>query len=523
MYKILIVEDEELELISLKKIIAGHFDCFDLIQAADNGETALECIQESAPDIVLMDIHLGSYNGLNLSEIILEENPDTRIIVITAFDQFDYAQQAVKLGIADYLLKPVTTKNLIAAVQQQIESIEEDRKKTLSDTRLTINFENIKEIFSLTFTGSIINNIVNGNTAEILSALNIPQKNMCVMALSCAANHIELTKKEDIVLKKIIIDIIKKEISGPTIFFDIINSENITLCLFYPDGSAGNIKVARDIRHAIISNLHLVIKIGISATAGSVAELGNAYKQAALALKIGSDTINQYSDYLKTFHAGAEKAEIGAWLFDFVSSIIKGGTADIEKLLSSLQSAFEVGQDFSAAKTFCIMLWINIIKELESKINFKNFNYEKEITRPVIDMLGANCMGDLLLILKRNILNLTENTRSVLQSNSNYITNRAQKFIDDHFADPLTLNTIAEKLNISPYYLSHIFKDELGVNVIEYLNRTRIEQSKKLLIENRLPVKDIAFQTGFSDANYFCRVFKKITGTTPSVFKNMNM
>ena len=520
MYKILIVEDEELELVSLKKIIAGSFECFDLIQTASSGEAALECIQESAPDIVLMDIHLGSYNGLNLSEIILEENPDTRIIVVTAFDQFAYAQQAVKLGIADFLLKPVTTKNLIAAVQQQMESIEECRKKALSDARLNINFENIKEIFSLTFTGSIINNIVNDNTAEILSALHIPQKNMCVMALSYVVHKIKLTKKEDIVLKKIIVDIIKKEICGPTVFFDIINSDNITLCLFYPNGPVSNIKIARDIRHSIISNLHLIIKIGISSMVGSLADLGNAYKQAALALKIGGDTINQYSDYLETLHTGSE---IGAYLFDFVSSIIKGTAEDIEKLLSSLQSAFETGQSFSSGKTFCIMLWINIIKELESKINFKNFNYEKEITLPIIDMLNANCTGDLLLILRENILNLTENTRSVLQSNSNYITKRAQKFIDDRFAEPLTLNAIAEKLNISPYYLSHIFKTELGVNVIEYLNRTRIEQSKKLLIENRLPVKDIAFQTGFSDANYFCRVFKKMTGTTPSVFKNMNI
>ncbi|MEG1991711.1 MAG: helix-turn-helix transcriptional regulator, partial [Christensenella sp.] len=87
---------------------------------------------------------------------------------------------------------------------------------------------------------------------------------------------------------------------------------------------------------------------------------------------------------------------------------------------------------------------------------------------------------------------------------------------------PLTLNSIAETLNVSPYYLSHLFKKELGFNVIEYLNKVRIHNAKALLIETESTIQDISAAVGITDSNYFCRVFRKITGCTPSAFRSRN-
>ena len=112
MYKALIVEDETLELEALQAIISSRCPEIAEIQGCDNGDDVLELLETYSPDLILMDIHLGSVNGIELSELILKKLPDTRIIVITAFDQFSYAQKAIKFGLADYLLKPVSASGL---------------------------------------------------------------------------------------------------------------------------------------------------------------------------------------------------------------------------------------------------------------------------------------------------------------------------------------------------------------------------------------------------------------------------
>jgi two-component system response regulator YesN len=109
-----------------------------------------------------------------------------------------------------------------------------------------------------------------------------------------------------------------------------------------------------------------------------------------------------------------------------------------------------------------------------------------------------------------------------MRENLYHIVKRARRYIDENYASQLTLNLLSENLNISPYYLSHIFKNVLDVNVIEYLNSKRIEAAKKLLVDTDMAIKNISCQVGYLDSNYFCRVFKRYTNITPSVFRTMN-
>ena len=119
-YKVFICEDEHLELDFLKQTIEQHLGNNAEIITADNGDSALNALMDFLPDLVLMDIHLGNWNGLDLSDRILEEHPNAKIIIITAYDQFNYAQKAIKTGVVDYLLKPIAPETLLGIVDYVI-------------------------------------------------------------------------------------------------------------------------------------------------------------------------------------------------------------------------------------------------------------------------------------------------------------------------------------------------------------------------------------------------------------------
>ncbi|MBC5649105.1 helix-turn-helix domain-containing protein [Christensenella tenuis] len=521
MYQMLIVEDEELELASLEKIVRGNCSAISAVMTAGSGDAALSVLESFTPDLVLMDIHLGNFSGLDLSSLILEENPDAKIIIITAYDQFSYAQQGVKIGIADYLLKPIGTPDLLAAIEKQIAGIEEQKTSVLKNTRLQANFSNMKDVVSCCLTGSIINGLVTPGLSEILVSLHIPYKTMCVFTLSFSLKDIDLTRSEEIVLKKMIVDAVLEDAHDFHLFYDVMNSSHITLCCFYPAGHGqNNIATARDIRHQIITKLHLPVKIGLSETVFALSDLSAAYRHAALALRIGNDSINQYSDYLATGQSpGETEFESGS----LVSYIVRN---DIPALATYIHDAFSsrsmAGAAFAAIKTDCIRLWLSLAAELSHQVPLKNFDYDREIMQPVLNMLGAGCTTDLAELFVAAAQKIAEIISVAIRNQTNYTTLRAREYIDAHYKEPLTLTVVSDKLNISPYYLSHIFKDEFGVNVIEYLNHTRIRNAKHLLSKSGLAVKDIALKTGFSDPNYFCRIFKKLTGLTPSAYRSLN-
>ena len=156
MYSLLIVEDERLERETLYDIVKNSFPVLHKVWTCDNADAVLELLQSESPDIILMDIHLGNANGIDLSQIILSQLPNVCIIVISAFDQFSYAQKAVKLGIADYLLKPVSTPKLLHAIEQQIQLLDAQRMTLREQIKQENYLTQLKDAFFASFMNGIV-------------------------------------------------------------------------------------------------------------------------------------------------------------------------------------------------------------------------------------------------------------------------------------------------------------------------------------------------------------------------------
>lgn len=124
MYKILIADDEQLERKALKQIIQQNMPLLEVVGDARNGDEALELAHEYSPDVVLLDIKMPGRTGLEAAREILCLNPETEIIIVTAFDYFEYAQEAIHMGACDYLLKPVHPNDLLTVLQKCVKNIE---------------------------------------------------------------------------------------------------------------------------------------------------------------------------------------------------------------------------------------------------------------------------------------------------------------------------------------------------------------------------------------------------------------
>lgn len=519
MYKILIVEDEALELKALTDILSSQQDLFEEVYSADNEEDAVELAAFRHPDIILMDIHLGNANGLELSRQILSENPAVKIIVTTAHDQFQYALNALKIGVADYLLKPLPTDTLLACIYKQIQAIEEEKANLLREANLRSNVEKLKDVLSYTLTGSIINNASAHRIRKIISSIGIPHSHSIIFVMEAFVPNLELSATELTVIKKLIVDFLADLNLGFKAYFDILSSEYITICAFMNETTAYNdLQTAKKIRTAIASSLKVSVRIGISNPVSGVQLLNAAYKQAILALTVGDQTVNRYSDYLA---ANMKPIEAQDYLPEIVSAILKNDSASLDKVLSAITRCLTTQEhSLTFAKTYCIRLWTGIIKHIESRISAKEFTTDEMLRITLLQMIDSPSIPELTAVLKAGTDSLYGRVLDVMQSTVSHITKRSQEYINENYAQALTLNSIASTLKMSPYYLSHLFKKELGINVIEYLNQVRIQNAQRLLLETTDSIQEISIKVGFTDANYFCRVFRKITSCPPSAYRS---
>ena len=517
MYSVLIVEDEQLELMALKKVIHDKLPEISDVRTAGDGDGALELALTETPDIVLMDVHLGSVNGLDLSKLLIDEKPNIKIIVITAYDQFSYVQRALTIGVADYLLKPIPTDALEKAVRKQIRQIEKEKEMLLKEARRDRINENLNELLTTAFVGSVINNMVREKIADSLPPARYPRKSMAVFVLDFSLQIDGIQEPDIIAIKKILFDHISKNGYGTAIIGDVVNSSYLTLCLFSGDPDISFIGAAREIRNDVITNYYVPLEIGISDKTDDIFSLGAAYKQALLALKVGKGPINLYTDFVGFPET---EAEIPNRLGDIINSLMDAQKDGMKAIFDTYVPDLLIREkSLSYAKVFFIRLWIGIVKEIESKISIHKEEYEGIVTETILNVMGASSIQDSMQIVLENSRLIAESIESAREKNLYHIAKRACLFIDEHFTEALTLNSLAECLRISPYYLSHAFKDINGASFSEYLNRKRIGAAKVLLEGTSKSVMEVAYEVGYMDSNYFCRVFKKSTNLTPSNYR----
>lgn len=508
MYKILIVDDEPLERKALRSILKEGIPLITQFEEASDGQGAIDAAKEIAPHIVLMDIQMPRINGVEASREIKKSLPDCRIILMSGYTYFSYAREAVSIGLQDFLVKPLDDDELIASVQTLIDGLEFERNH--KNQIYNDKDEKMDHLFNY-YEREFINSQVfrKASTEELshfIDLLDINDGFFLGIILSHDENDIALTEKDHHVIR----EIANLSFERDRVITSIIDRRVYILFLL------------TDFRANLI--LQTQLETFLSYLDESI--------QAVFRISSGSMK-NNYQDIFESFNEARiainQEERISFFQFPLSSKETIFPINDEEKLCEYLMK-----RDRQKALEYAgsIYYWIDQNTSDFSQFKIRIYDLMVVLNRRVRREMDP---GDSLLyfsqidsIDNRNGIKtyLTNEVQSLIDKlNFHFSTyNKAWKkqithYMENNYKKSISLEALADLAGFSAPYLSRIFSNEFGMNFSSYVNSLRIREAMKLLSQGDLSIKEISYELGFSDSNYFARVFKKMTGVNASQYQ----
>lgn len=532
MYTLLIADDEQLERQALRFIVEQKCPNIRIIGETGDGKSAVQIATIEKPDIVLMDIRMPEMNGLEAAKRIRAALPDTIIIMLTAFDEFSYAKQALTIGAVEYLLKPVRPEDITRTLHLTINKVNEIKRKQQEEVNLRKSVEEAMPFIQMSF----VHDLVSGNIKDVehfqerSRFLGMKVDPGVVLAVD-VDNFKQLTSSDSELEKQMIKQRIYKLICGVAGDYALVTpfgSDNLIILLgFLQIDDIESIqdyakKTAGVIQECIAREMNISITIGIGRYYSDPRDIHKSYLEALHAQRqrfyLGDSQIIHVDDvpYLPTgpfnypFHnerAVLDKVRCGdrkqakEALHELLNGIFTSKvTIDtvkacvLELLIVLSRSAVEGGANLEQL-TLLNFNCINRLNECSNKTQVEAWMFDS---------------------LDRFMDNMLENRSSM----NLRVINKACDYIVKNYHRNISLEEVAQTVHLSPFYFSRLFKQEKGYNFVDFLTKIRIEKAKKLLQNPDFTAVRIAAEVGYQDASYFSRVFRQAMGMTPNQYRN---
>lgn len=530
MLKMLMIDDHSYSIEALNKFIDWEEIGIKVVGTAQDGLEGIKKIKELLPDIVLTDIHMPVMDGFEMIRQAKEEGIQTKYVILTGYEEFEYAKQAMKYGVADYILKPALPKEVREIMLkvgkdclQEKEKIEQEQKirQQLKDNLPILRERFLEELFD----GVVRSKREIEERAEFLK-VDIFNKNFRVITLQIDTYDLFLESytEEDRQYIKFSMSKRAEEMMG----FE-------SVAMNYKDQDAYMLMMAgRDSNELEDQNLiqkfeQLVkecgkrfrtsISVGISSLASSIEEIATAYRQSRECLKykmfLGKGKVILYSDIVHT---------------QLVSNVLQ--VYDRETLIDGLKMRSE------AMVQECLDDMFSNIREHE----FMHSDYLKMLINEMISLVNVTMyqIGEKQPEIPDNEKTPWEeiNEKETLDDIQNWVnryfgeiygsfSHRSNKrnsrvveqiidYIKENYDKDISLNDLSKKIYITPNYLSNIFSNYMGQGFMDYLTAYRVDKAKELLGKGDYKVYEVSEMVGYKNSNYFRKIFKEMTGVSPS-------
>lgn len=525
--KVMVVDDEEMARSFMKICIDWQAVGMSVVCEASSGREALDMIEEFNPEIIFTDIHMPFMDGLEFSRIVAEIHPHIRIVILTAYKEFDYAKKGIKIGISDFLLKPINKAEVLKIVLSIKEKIESEKRHWNEfhkiKRQLEENFSYLREKFLI---GVLASSSHMDNLTEKLSYFypdTVPdyfQAALIETLHSQAAQNVNEERKLLLGLQSI--EIVRKYFrldQQVDIFFD--NSNRIVI--LSKDPEVDLTACGEQLKSLVINKIKCYVSIGIGNAYRDPRLISQTYKEALDALKYsivsgGSHVVCFNDDMsLSEQHWDLRGEDIRE-----ISFLVKAGLD--EKAIDVIENVFaRIASSRNITIEQVRIIGTNIILTIlgavtEMGLSYKDI-YESE-NLPYSRIFEIST----LISMKDYLKDLTLSTISSVKA---IRTRKTKKIIDDIleymkinlFDCDLTLSNVAGRFYVNPSYLSRIFKQETERSFTEYLARIRMEKAIELLNQTDMKAYQIAEAVGIKDPYYFSNCFKKFTGLSVNDYK----
>lgn len=531
MIRVIVADDEE----KVCKLICQLIDWdaleMELVGTASNGIEALRLIQDKKPDLILSDIRMPGYNGLELMKQARESHPDLEFIIISGYSSFEYAQTAIQYGVQDYILKPVN-RQLLNATLQKVRKRYLEKHSVGPDSPEGAQADLLKMIWF---------DLENGGIPPALEKVNekyFAHFQPGIFQVFCIQESFKNFQNIGIPYAQSVFDLLfplaetsTEERIRPLCheFNMIARGRQIFGILNYAPQNREQLQMAltrvvKELRMEIHAFEHIELFLSVSQDAASIAQLSECREQAQRAMEqrlllekppvfLCEVPESDGPDNETFYHAFSTEAQesialqsedqLRSAVRHLEESVLKSGMSG-HRIIHLVKTAYHL---FALSGLFQIEPHFLPPGERETC-----FNGQADLCGQVehlFHLLEVSCLRDLREAGKWS---KREKVRPV---------NEAKRYISEHYAEPLNLDGICSHVGLSPNYFSTLFKKETGKTFLEYLLEIRIHAAKNLLRETKQTMEAVCESVGVHDYKRFSKAFKKATGVSPKEYRNL--
>lgn len=518
MYSVMIVDDEMLVRLGLKSMIDWEELGFEIVGEAGNGQAAYEKFLVAKPDIVITDIRMPKKDGLWLTKRIKEDYPGTEIIILTCYDEFDYARQALKLQVSDYILKAEMEEEDIRSIMtKKKELLDRQNHSSLSEIR-------VKESPDDSLLGMLLNQ--KHPMEKVYRLMNEMQfnwhgKRSCFAVFDFSAGlcleKYSQNRAANVISVCTELIVNKMEEQQEKCFIKPLGK---SIIVFVMDEGLSDMKMSRMADYTAESvSQYFSIEVKTALTPVSEdPEKSRAYTQwlydaANYMFYIGPGEKLTVANYDGKQHCSFNPDKE---FYRKVSAYILGG--DMETARSEVEELF-LQMKNSQKNVFDFKLYMaRLVQDVSEELACYR-NADEEVLDFRQRIMQKDDFGQIRELMQ-DYLEFTESR--IVQArveNSDILIRKAQGYVKEHYSEKITLDEIAGVAGISRYYFSTLFKQATGINFSIYLNEVRIKKAMELLKNTGMTAGQVYSQVGFNDQQYFCKIFKKYTGLTVTEYK----
>lgn len=528
MYKILLADDEGIVLDSMRFILEKNFGDACELRTAKSGRMVIEIAQEFSPDIAILDIQMPGINGIDAMKEIRTFNNRMVIIVMSAYDKFVFAQEAINFGAIDYITKPFSKEKILETLKKAMDIVDDARRKRSNDLLVREKLQSVIPIIENGFINLIL--FQEDFTAEMESyrtLLDIREEFGYMITIQFgeqnSSGKMENPVGTSVQLQNYVLTMreIMKEFYSKAVVGSIMANK---MAVFVPwksnsmeyEERSKIIERARNMVHKLSHQTNLNFRAGIG-TVRSFTQLHESYEESKKALRMGRGSVVQTQDlmlgcdYEKDYPVDVEEK-----LFLNVRSGNVDGTRNYANQFFDwmVQNYGEHPQDI---KTKVLEFVMSGEREafLQGGMRY-GLLYRKDYLDTI---LSCETYEELRQWFVWKLSEATKNVTEKKKEKNNSVVGKAKEYIKENYKKDISLDEVAKYVDISSYYFSKLFKEEEGKNFIDYLTSLRIERAKELLKETEISIKEICCEVGYSDPNYFSRIFKKVVGYTPTDYR----
>jgi len=532
MLRVIIVDDEPKVSQLIKNLIDWNNLDLEHAATAHDGFTALELIKKHKPDIVITDIRMPGYDGIELIKHTKELYPGIDFIIISGYQHFDYAYNAIKYGVKDYFLKPLKKSEINATLEKIIKKYSESSKL---EAYLQDDLKRLKDEFLFCIYHDT------GKVSFVIDALHkLSSEQFVFFEADCFQAMIFKPdfdyRIDDTEVTQMLIDKISKIVTQnfTGICSQVLFTSFDDRIFLVANYKSENKKSLRKALNSIIDESRLLrdfikdltISIGLGSVCTSFEGIWQSTNEAKKALidriVSGGSGISQYKPEL---HIQKEYESI----ITYVKRQKLIGLTDVFDDEGIIKWIENIENDISQASSVSGQFVLDTVNEILEIILYgiKNHTYAKATDKTIIDELNAaffmqNNIRDIFMVLKKHVGIIIKQLAVEHRNEISRPIREAQRYINENYASDMDLECVSAIAGYNATYFSTLFKKETGMNFLEYVTSVRIKAAKAILSDSKKTILDVCHEVGYGDLKHFTKLFKKATGLNPSEYRKFH-